>query len=116
MIAKAEALYAIGNFEIALVYFERAGKLRQCQEIKEGTKKCREAILLTLGKQSDQFDEKTVQKVISETSNGTKKKKTARSKTKTTSMADVVQEVSKVTRKNKKILGEKLRGGFHDNF
>ena len=54
LIAKGEALYATGNFEIALVYFERAGKLRQCQEIKEGTKKCREAILLTLGKQSDQ--------------------------------------------------------------
>ena len=59
---------------------------------------------------SPKFDEKTVQKVISETSKGTKKKKTAKSKTRATSMADVVQEVSKVTRKNKKLLGEKLRG------
>ena len=59
---------------------------------------------------SPKFDVKTVQKVISETSNGTKKKKTAKSKTRASSMADVVQEVSKVTRKNKKILGEKLRG------
>ena len=59
------------------------------------------------------FDEKTVQKVISETSNGTRKKKTAKSKSKTTStsfnhMADVVQEVSKGKRKNKNILGERL--------
>ena len=53
LIAKGEALYAIGNFEIALVNFERAGKLRQSQDITEGLKKCREAILLTLGKQSD---------------------------------------------------------------
>ena len=54
LIAKGEALYAIGNFEIALVNFERAGKLRQSQDIMEGLKKCREAILLTLGKQSDE--------------------------------------------------------------
>ena len=65
---------------------------------------------------SPKFDEKTVRKVISETSNGTKKKKTAKSKSKTTSMADVVQEVSKVKRKNKKILGEEPRGRFHDYF
>ena len=31
-------------------------------------------------------------------------------------MADVVQEVSKVKRKNKKILGEEPRGRFHDYF
>ena len=65
---------------------------------------------------SPKFDEKTVRKVISETSNGTKKKKTAKSKSKTTSLADVVQEVSKVKRKNKKILGEEPRGRFHDYF
>ena len=57
-----------------------------------------------------QFDEKTVQKVISESSSGTRKKKTAKSKSKTTSMADVVQKVSKVKRKNKNILGEEPRG------
>ena len=51
-----------------------------------------------------------MQRVISETSNGTRKKKTAKSKSKTTSMADVVEAVSKGKKKNKKILGEKLRG------
>ena len=59
-----------------------------------------------------QFDEKTVQKVISETSKGTKKKKAAKSKTRATSMADVVQEVSKRKGKNKKILGENWEADF----
>ena len=48
--AKGEALYIEGQFELALVQFERGLKIKRDQALKDGIIKCREAILFTLGK------------------------------------------------------------------
>ena len=101
--AKGEALYAVGQFEIALVHFERGVKLRQSQNIKDGLKKCREAILLTLGK-SAKFDERIVKKVVDEPLNEKNSKKTPR-RSKSRSMKDVVKRIHDENRKDKKLLG-----------
>ena len=63
-IAKAEALYSMGNFEKALVEFERAWRLRQDPEIKTGLVKCRDVILNTVGDGTFTHNELLVQRVI----------------------------------------------------
>ena len=63
-IAKAEALYSMGNFEKALVEFERAWRLRQDPEIKTGLVKCRDVILNTVGDGVFTNNELLVQRVI----------------------------------------------------
>ena len=110
LIAKGEALYATGDFETALVNFERGGKLRQCQGVKDGTKKCREAILLTLGK-SAKFDQRIVKKVITGTSKDIIEKgmkKNQQKKRTSKSIVEVVKKISNEKRKDKKLLGETL--------
>ena len=117
LIAKGEALYATGNFEAALVNFERGGKLRQCQGIKDGTKKCREAILLTLGK-SAKFDPSIVRKVIAGSSKDIiekSMKKIQQKKRTSKSMVDVVKKISNEKRKDKKLLGETLSYNIKQN-
>lgn len=57
--AKGEALYIEGQFELALVQFERGLKIKRDQALKDGIIKCREAILFTLGK-SKKIDEHIV--------------------------------------------------------
>ena len=63
-IAKAEALYSMGNFEKALVEFERAWRLRQDPEIKTGLVKCRDVILNTVGDGVFTNNELLVQRVL----------------------------------------------------
>ena len=41
MVAKAEALYNMGEFEQALVQFERSWRVRQDPAIRNGMVKCR---------------------------------------------------------------------------
>ena len=49
VIAKAEAFYNMGQFEMALVHFYRAMRLRRDTEIENGMFKCRSAILNVVG-------------------------------------------------------------------
>ena len=49
IIAKAEAFYNMGQFEMALVYFYRAMRLRKDTGIENGMFKCRNAILNVVG-------------------------------------------------------------------
>ena len=63
-IAKAEALYSMGNFEKALVEFERGWRLRQGPEIKTGLGKCRDVILNTVGEGVFSNSDLLVQRVI----------------------------------------------------
>ena len=49
IIAKAEAFYNMGQFEMALVHFYRAMRLRKDTEIENGMFKCRNAILNVVG-------------------------------------------------------------------
>ena len=63
-IAKAEALYSMGNFEKALVEFERGWRLRQDPEIKTGLVKCRDVILNTVGEGVFSNNDLLVQRVI----------------------------------------------------
>merc|ERR1719266_1573653 len=49
MIARAEALFNMGEFEKALVQYERGLRLRKCPAIMEGILKCRETILSSIG-------------------------------------------------------------------
>lgn len=47
---KAEALYAMGDFEYALVYYHRGNKLRpELQEFRLGIQKAQEAIDNSIG-------------------------------------------------------------------
>ena len=64
IIAKAEALYSLGQFEKALVQFERVWRLRQDPEIKTGILKCREVILNTIGTNVMEYDIEIVGKVV----------------------------------------------------
>ena len=64
IIAKAEALYNLGQFEKALVQFERGWRVRQDPEIKIGIVKCRDVILNTVGANAGEYDIKVVEKVI----------------------------------------------------
>ena len=81
--------------------------MRQSQDIKDGMKKCKEAILLTLGKYA-KFDEKIVRKVLAEPikeREKKEKKKSSRGKSKSKSMAEVVREMNREKRKDKNLLG-----------
>ena len=80
--------------------------MRQSQDIKDGMKKCKEAILLTLGKYA-KFDEKIVRKVLAEPIKEREKtkKKSSRGKSKSKSMAEVVREMNREKRKDKNLLG-----------
>ena len=49
VIAKAEAFYNMGQFEMALVHFYRAMRLRRDTDIENGMFKCRNAILNVVG-------------------------------------------------------------------
>ena len=49
IIAKAEAFYNMGQFEMALVHFYRAMRLRRDTDIENGMFKCRNAILNVVG-------------------------------------------------------------------
>ena len=64
--AKGEALYSIGEFEKALVQFERGWRFRQDPAIKSGMVKCRDAIVGTTAKE---YDEKVVEMVIQQMKN-----------------------------------------------
>ena len=64
IIAKAEALYNLGQFEKALVQFERGWRVRQDPEIKIGIVKCRDVILNTVGANAGEYDIEVVEKVI----------------------------------------------------
>ena len=61
IVAKGEALYSIGEFEKALVQFERGWRFRQDPAIKSGMVKCRDAIIITVGTTAKQYDEKMVE-------------------------------------------------------
>ena len=63
--AKGEALYIEGQFELALVQFERGLKIKRDQALKNGIIKCREAILFTLGK-SKKIDEHIVKLITND--------------------------------------------------
>ena len=65
-IAKAEALYSLGQFENALVVFQRCWRTRQDGEIKAGIAMCKEVILSTVGNNAMEYDKKVVKKVIRE--------------------------------------------------
>ena len=64
IIAKAEALYTLGQFEKALVQFERGWRIRQDPEIKAGLVKCRDVIINTVGTADKEYDREVVEKVI----------------------------------------------------
>ena len=65
-IAKAEALYSMGQFEKALVEFEKGWRIRQDPEIKTGIVKCRDVILNTVGVGALSYDNKVFERVINE--------------------------------------------------
>ena len=64
LIAKAEALYNMGQFEKALVQFNRGWRVRADPDIKKGMSKCRDAIMNTIGDTEKVYDTKLVEKVI----------------------------------------------------
>ena len=70
IVAKGEALYSIGEFEKALVQFERGWRFRQDPAIKSGMVKCRDAIIITVGTTAKQYDEKVVEMVIQQMKEG----------------------------------------------
>ena len=70
IVAKGEALYSIGEFEKALVQFERGWRFRQDPSIKSGMIKCRDAIIITVGNSATDYDEKLVEMVIQQMKEG----------------------------------------------
>ena len=64
IIVKAEALYSLGQFEKALVQYERGWRVRQDPEIKAGILKCKDVILNTVGSSAKEYDKEVVEKVI----------------------------------------------------
>ena len=64
ILAKAEALYNMGQFENALVQFERGWRVRQDPEIRTGIVKCRDVIMNTVGTTAKEYDREVVEKVI----------------------------------------------------
>ena len=66
ILAKAEALYNMGQFENALVQFERGWRVRQDPEIRAGIIKCRDVIINTVGTTAKEYDREVVEKVIQE--------------------------------------------------
>ena len=70
ILAKGEALYSIGEFEKALVQFERGWRFRQDPAIKSGMVKCRDAIMITVGTTAKEYDEKIVEMVIQQMKEG----------------------------------------------
>ena len=69
ILAKAEALYNLGQFENALVQFERGWRVRQDPEIRAGIGKCRDVILNIVGTSAKEYDKVIVEKVIQEMKN-----------------------------------------------
>ena len=65
--AKAEAFFNSGNFEKALVQFEKANKMRKDPKTTEGLMKCRQAILNSVGQDGIVFEKDTVINAIRET-------------------------------------------------
>ena len=64
MLVKAEALYTLGQFEKALIQFERGWRVRQDHEINAGIFKCRDVILNTVGPNAKECDKEVVEKVL----------------------------------------------------
>ena len=64
IIAKGEALYNLGQFEKALVQFERGWRVRQDPEMRAGIVKCRDVIINTVGTASKEYDREVVEQVI----------------------------------------------------
>ena len=64
--AKAEALFSSGQFEKALVQFEKGNKLRQESMITTGLKKCRQAIVNSIGEDGIVFEKELVEIAIRE--------------------------------------------------
>ena len=64
IVAKAEALYTMGQFENALVHFERGWRVRQDPEIRAGIVKCRDVIINTVGTAAKEYDMDVVAQVI----------------------------------------------------
>lgn len=65
IIAKAEALYNMGQFEMALVYYYRASRIRSDGDIELGMEKCRSAILNVV-RAEIHCDQDLVNKIIEE--------------------------------------------------
>ena len=64
IVAKAEALFSSGNFEQALVHFERGNKILNSEEMQFGLMKARQAILNVIGDGLVEFDSRKVEGVI----------------------------------------------------
>ena len=64
IMAKADALYNMGQFENALVQFERGWRVRQDPEIRAGIVKCRDVIMNTVGTTAKEYDKEIVERVI----------------------------------------------------
>ena len=63
---KAEAHYSSGNFEQALLYFERGSRIYRTKTVVEGQKKTKRAIVNMLDSQGFVFDRVVVHLVIEE--------------------------------------------------
>ena len=79
--SKAEALYNSGDFEQALVWFERGTKLCNENVMSEGRLKCQQAILTSIGEEGIVFELDLVNVAILETMK-IKEKKEKKSKEK----------------------------------
>ena len=65
VIAKAEAYYNMGQFEMALVYYYRARRVRTDGEIERGMAKCRSAILNVVDVDLN-YDDDLVEQVVAD--------------------------------------------------
>ena len=108
IVAKGEALYSIGEFEKALVQFERGWRFRQDPSIKSGMIKCRDAIITTVGTSAKDYDEKLVEMVIQQMKEG---------KLDLTDETDpkVVRQQKRKAAVEKKISDKKLLGRLNDD-
>ena len=103
IVAKGEALYNVGEFEKALVQFERGWRVRQDPAIKSGMVKCRDAIMNTVGSTAMQDNLDMLEMVIKQMREG---------KVKLTEDADpeVLREERRKAAAEKKVSDKRLLG------
>ena len=107
ILAKGEALYSLGDFEKALVQFERGWRMRQDPDIKAGIVKCRDVILNTVGSSAKEYDLDIVEKVIHQMKELEMEKKKA--------ALDDKKTKRQKSAKNRKDPDQRLLGKMHED-
>ncbi|XP_023329597.1 uncharacterized protein LOC111702216, partial [Eurytemora carolleeae] len=103
VVALGEAMFQLGQFEFALVQFERGLKIRMETTLKKGAEKCKDAILHSLGTRIPKYDLNVVRLVVKERARQEKMENKAKDKNPLTEEKTMRKRIKKAEKEKEKV-------------